>query len=401
MFTTREITPRQLHTPATLRAQRQLIFSSPNSAQSNTGSSANSAPTSNPPPASASQDAANLLLHISSPSNPNPAPATANDDDDEQELLSVLRNPQDDSNSTTGQQPHQIPPNAQIRIQNTSAERILPWEFEGNKFTSLYKCAPPKLTYPGGSTNAKKNNRFIKRMDMFLNKNFLVRSVIHGETPHPFQMYPRLKQYWTQMGQPDWNFNTAETFATLDAIKDKGHHTFHAELTELLWFGGVVSYGNIMAETYTIIYDFINDDDLTDVEGLCEENDGITFRKVVIRSLSITRQNHTQQIINNLYTDMDKVQLCMWIGGMNGYFSQLLTIKLKLKKHGENVSDTFLIHKSTVTIKDKHEKLDAILAELRRKSGVSGKPNSFTFFKNCLKDTFDFEVPNDCKTETV
>ena len=234
---------------------------------------------------------------------------------------------------------------------------------------------------------------------MYLNKNFLVRSAIKGDTPHPFISYERLQQYWHKMGKANWRFNTSETFATLDAIQSNGHHTFHAELTDLLWFGGTVSYGNIMAETYNIIFDFIGDDDLTDLDGLCEENDGITFRKVVIRSLSIIRKDHKQEIIGNLYREMDAVQLCMRVGGMTGYFSQMRKLKLKLRKQGEAMSDSLMIYKSTIAISGKHEKLDAVIAELRRKSGTSGKPNTFAHFKDCLKDTFDFEVPANKKTD--
>ena len=42
-----------------------------------------------------------------------------------------------------------------------------------------------------------------------------------------------------------------------------------------------------MSETYTILYDFVDEEDLTDLEGICEENDGITFRKrkIIINSL--------------------------------------------------------------------------------------------------------------------
>ena len=266
MFTTRETTPRPLHTPISYRAQRQLNFTSPNSAPNGTSSSSNPAPASNSSSTSdpASQDAASLLLHFSTPSVANTTSTATSDtnEDDDQSLLSAIENPQDDSNSTTRQQPSLTSINPHFQIH--APGRVLPWEFEGNKFTSLYKHAPPKLTYPGGSTSQSKNNRFVKRMDMYLNKNFLVRSAIKGDTPHPFISYERLQQYWHKMGKANWRFNTSETFATLDAIQSNGHHTFHAELTDLLWFGGTVSYGNIMAETYNIIFDFIGDDDLTD-----------------------------------------------------------------------------------------------------------------------------------------
>ena len=74
------------------------------------------------------------------------------------------------------------------------------------------------------------------------------------------------------MGSPNKVFNTTETFSTLDKIKSNGHEAFHSELVELLWFGGVVSYGSIMAEVYAIIYKWIDPDDLPEIEGLCEIN---------------------------------------------------------------------------------------------------------------------------------
>ena len=47
----------------------------------------------------------------------------------------------------------------------------------------------------------------------------------------------------------DWSFDTTKTFSVIKTIKDKGCDDFHDELTELLWFGEVLSYGNIMHET--------------------------------------------------------------------------------------------------------------------------------------------------------
>ena len=112
---------------------------------------------------------------------------------------------------------------------------------------------------------------------MYLNKNYLVRSVLSGETPHPFSVYDRLNDYWTALGSPDKVFDTSKTFATLDEIKERGHEAFHYELSELLWFGGVVSYGNIMAQIYAILFAWINPEDLPELEGLCETNDGSNY----------------------------------------------------------------------------------------------------------------------------
>ena len=77
------------------------------------------------------------------------------------------------------------------------ASRILPWDFNGNKHGKLYNCSPPSITYPAGSRDKKVNHRFVSRMNMYLNRNFLVRSALSGITPHPFSNYERLKEYWT------------------------------------------------------------------------------------------------------------------------------------------------------------------------------------------------------------
>ena len=386
MFTKGNVSRRQLHTPISYRAQRELTFNSPVQDQHADATS----PTST---ADETTDAANALLDFSTPANATTtAPSTQETDDDNDSQH------QDDETSPTAQQTDEIPA-AIKQTPSLNASKFLPWEFEGNKFTSLYKSAPPKLKYPGGSRDESKNKRFIKRMDMYLNKNFLVRSVISGETPHPFSTYERLNQYWTKLGKKDYHFNTAETFATLDAIKFNGHLSFHSELCELLWFGGVVSYGNIMSEVYTIIYDFVEEEDLADLEGTSEENDGITFRQSIVNSLRIIRKHHTQEIIDDLYGKLDSVKLCMRPGGMRGYFSQLRKLRLQLRKHGEVVSDSYLMRRTTIAMKGKHQKLDDVIAELRRKAGTSGKPTTFAHLTDCLTDTFDFEVPNEMKSE--
>ena len=77
----------------------------------------------------------------------------------------------------------------------------------------------------------------------------------------------------------NWSFDITKTFAMLQEIFDNDHTDFHQELYELLWFDGVLSYGNIMRETYAIIYSWIDADVLPDVDGLCEVDDGVLFGK--------------------------------------------------------------------------------------------------------------------------
>ena len=144
---------------------------------------------------------------------------------------------------------------------------------------------------------------------MHLFSNFQVRKVLVGDRPHPFADYERLTQYWQQQGVNDWTFDTSTTFATLQEIFDKGHTDFHQELYELLWFGGVLSYGNIMRETYAILYTCIDADVLPDIDGLCEIDDGVTFRRVIIQSLRVIRPQHKQALISAEYEKLEGTTL--------------------------------------------------------------------------------------------
>lgn len=133
-------------------------------------------------------------------------------------------------------------------------QMVLPWATAGDpKTSSLFKIAPPNLKYPAGSIDERANKRFLKEMDIYLFSNFQVRVVLVGDRPHPFSNYERLQQFWASQGIRDWSFDTTTTFSMLKSIKDKGCDDFHEELTELLWFGGVLSYGNIMCEVYAKI----------------------------------------------------------------------------------------------------------------------------------------------------
>ena len=148
-------------------------------------------------------------------------------------------------------------------------------------------------------------------------------------------------------------------------------------MIDLLWFGGCATYDNIMAETYTTIYNWINPENLSllDLEGLCEVHDDITFRDVAVKSLQTVRLQHTQDLINHLYSKLaDNIKLIMRPVGMTGYFAQVRSVKLRMKKKGEIVSESYLLRRTFLAVKGKHKKLDEVVAELRRKAGVSGVP---------------------------
>ena len=107
------------------------------------------------------------------------------------------------------------------------------WDTPGAKVTALYKSAPPKLEYPSGSQDEAINDRFKKRMDMFLFQNFQVRAALVGERPHPFAVYARLKQYWADMGDADWEFDpTTRATSTCCPAIDARNETNEIDIDE-------------------------------------------------------------------------------------------------------------------------------------------------------------------------
>lgn len=96
---------------------------------------------------------------------------------------------------------------------------------------------------------------------------------------------------------------------------------FHRELSELLWFGGVLSYGNIMCETYSILYEWVDPLDLKSLDGLCEEDDGPAFHIIIKSSLRIIRVSHTQAIVSSYYDELDALQLVMCQRGMAAFYA--------------------------------------------------------------------------------
>ena len=126
---------------------------------------------------------------------------------------------------------------------------------------------------------------------------------------------------------------------------------------ELLWFGGVLSYGNIMRETCAIMHGMIALDNLPDLEGLCEASDGVSFRLVIKKSLRLVRPKHIQEIISRLYNQLDNTKLIMRTGGMAAYFGRLQKFKIDMKKHGEIVSDAYLLRRTTMAVSGKHKYL--------------------------------------------
>ena len=156
-----------------------------------------------------------------------------------------------------------------------------------------------------------------------------------------------------------------------------------------------------MCEVYAVIYVWIKKADLSDVDGLCEEDDVVNFRLSIIASLRIVRVQHTQEIIARFYAKLDSVPIIMWPGGMATFFTKQNKISLELKKYNEDVSEPYLLHRTYKTIKDKHVKLSDAITKMRQVADSSGVPTSFLHAKDNLIDTFAFEVPDEDKTEKL
>ena len=194
----------RFHTPTTFRAQRQLQFSTPTT-----------------PTPQRQMAAAHGLTNLqnyspsasATSSQQSATTSNANANQTQHPITNATTNPSVGTNPQTNGTPQQALLN----------QRILPWDVNGSRHTKLYNTAAPKIVYPAGSRDEEINQRFIKQMDMYLNRNFLVRSIMKGDTPHPFLYYERLEQYWQALGTPQRKFNPAETFTTLDEIQAKGH----------------------------------------------------------------------------------------------------------------------------------------------------------------------------------
>ena len=106
----------------------------------------------------------------------------------------------------------------------------------------------------------------------------------------------------------------------------------------------------IMLDPYTIIYSWITEDDLSDLDGMAEEDDDPTFHNVVIQSLCVVRTHHTQELIDRLYKNLDSTTLFIRSRGISNYFAKLNKISLDMKKHGENVSESYLLHHTYVDV---------------------------------------------------
>ena len=313
--------PFLLHTPATYRAQRRLRFSTPRQPSSTTPNACDLPPVPGISP--------------TLPPTTSPATPTFPTLNDNQPPPNHAHTPKNTTSSTLQQ------PTPMLR---------LPWDTPGANITSLYKTKPPNLKYPSGSQDEDVNERFLKRMDFYLFQNYQVRRMLLSELPHPFSQYPRLKEYFATQGNKSWTFNCTTTFATLQQIHDNGHIGFHRELSELFWFGGTISYGNILQQSYALMYSWIDPQDFPDLEGLCEENDGVTFRKVIRESLRIVRAQHIQALISREYDKMRNLTLVMKPRGMAAFFAKMNKYRLKMKKYGDTVSDTFLLHQCYTSI---------------------------------------------------
>ena len=156
-----------------------------------------------------------------------------------------------------------------------------------------------------------------------------------------------------------------------------------------------------MRETYAILYSWIKPQDLPDIDGLCEVDDGVTFRQVIIASLRLVRTNHTQELISREYVKLDGAALIMRPGGMTAFFGKLNKHRLKLKEHGETVSEAYLLRRTSLAIVGKHKSLIDAMKAMRKLAGATGVPTTYSHARDNLIDTFQFETPDSAKNEQV
>ena len=57
---------------------------------------------------------------------------------------------------------------------------------------------------------------------------------------------------------------------------------------------------------------------------------------------------------------------------MTAFFVRLIKHKLALKKHGEIVSETYLLRLTKLIISGKHKTLTDVFTDMRRMAGVTG-----------------------------
>ena len=80
-----------------------------------------------------------------------------------------------------------------------------------------------------------------------------------------------------------------------------------------------------MRETCVTLHSWIKPQDLPDIDGLSEIDDGVTFRQVIIASLRLVRTNHTQDLISRECVKLDSAVITMRPGGMTAFFGKLNT----------------------------------------------------------------------------
>ena len=66
-----------------------------------------------------------------------------------------------------------------------------------------------------------------------------------------------------------------------------------------------------MREVYAKIYGWIDPLDFADVDGSCENDDGVSFRIVIQQSLRVVRVQHTHELVSRGYDKLDVCELVM------------------------------------------------------------------------------------------
>ena len=287
-----------------------------------------------------------------------------------------------------------------LRKENNTDARILPWEevIEGPQ--SLFKTRPPTIKYPTGVTDPNQIRFYTITMEGFLRSSPAVKQVIDGRRAHPFTNYKPLYDFAASQGMTKYTFDTSTTFNTIKWVT-KHDPTLATQLKEAYNFGGIYSYSSINESIYMTYFTTLNPatsgGDLHIISS-CEQYDGITARMLIMNSLRTLR---TGDISTTAYRHSKKISLAslpMRIGGAAAYFGVIDEHRDALMNMDQPLPDTEIVGRIFEKTKGLHEEIDNTIRKLRRRAGRDNTPLTYDKVKHDILDTFKYDVPDIDKT---
>ena len=284
--------------------------------------------------------------------------------------------------------------------------RQMPWGDNLKTPTSLFRVAPPKLTYPTGSVDENVNAHFVRRALGYLRSSTYVRDVIDWTPrPHPFYNYEPLQIFATNQGYPNYVFDTSTTLETLNWVQQYSPE-FERELRLLYNFGDIVSYSNINERIYHIVYGWLNHStvggDVHLISGINASDgifDGVTLLRRVLDSLQVIRTEDVGLQAQRFSRKITNVAFVMRPGGMQAYLGTIDEHRLALVNINRPLSDAEILGRVKATLQGKHSALDTVFREMRLAEHKSGVETTFREAKIKLTDAFRYDIPDSEKTE--